>query len=35
MFSKNGFTINQQIAQLQDRVLHIPNVELAAKYLSI
>ena len=34
MFSKKPFTIKQQIAQLQERGLHISNVVLAEKYLS-
>lgn len=34
MFSKKAFTIDEQIAQLQDRGLQIPNPQLAAKYLS-
>ncbi|WP_445733196.1 Abi family protein [Mariniflexile sp.] len=34
MFSKKAFTIQEQIAQLQKRGLHIPNTQLAAKYLS-
>ncbi len=34
MFSKKAFTIDEQIAQLQERGLEIPNSILAAKYLS-
>lgn len=34
MFSKKAFTIEEQIAQLQERGLEIPNSPLAAKYLS-
>lgn len=34
MFSKKALTIDEQIAQLQARGLQIPNLKLAAKYLS-
>ncbi len=34
MFSKKPLTIKQQIKQLQDRGLTIPNTKLAEKYLS-
>lgn len=34
MFSKNAFTIQEQIIQLQDRGLEIHNVSLAKKYLA-
>ncbi|WP_248723095.1 Abi family protein [Seonamhaeicola sp. ML3] len=34
MFSKKAFTFQEQIKQLQDRGLHIPNIALAEKYLS-
>lgn len=34
MFSKKAFTIQEQIKQLQERGLHIPNTKLAEKYLS-
>ena len=34
MFSKKALTIKEQIEQLQQRGLHIPNPQLAEKYLS-
>ncbi len=34
MFSKKALTITEQIKQLQQRGLHIPNALLASKYLS-
>jgi hypothetical protein len=34
MFSKKPLTIKEQIKQLQDRGLHISNIDLAEKYLS-
>lgn len=34
MFSKKALTIIEQIEQLQQRGLHIPNPQLAGKYLS-